>query len=210
MCILEQNSYLPGRAGKFKKLPARVKICLPRAGGQAVVCNADHPVQRQAQLKRTVAVLCIATYNSASQARFEISREIHECSVFQPQSERMSHTWVHVYVKLTKHVTDTSAHCISSLVVKFCSDASRGHWEATAVDRDYGQQSQRSERTTWPQYSAYDAIRAFIHLLQAAATRERSSVTTGRPPRLCLYADISPDHQQSSSSWQPKHRLMGT
>ena len=34
------KSYLPRRAGKSKKLPARVKICLPRAGGQAVVSNA--------------------------------------------------------------------------------------------------------------------------------------------------------------------------
>ena len=36
------KSYLPGRAGKSEKLPARVKICLPRAGGQAVVSNAGH------------------------------------------------------------------------------------------------------------------------------------------------------------------------
>ena len=36
------KSYLPGRAGKSEKLPARDKICLPRAGGQAVVSNADH------------------------------------------------------------------------------------------------------------------------------------------------------------------------
>ena len=36
------KSYLPGRAGKSEKLPARVKIYLPRAGGQAVVSNAEH------------------------------------------------------------------------------------------------------------------------------------------------------------------------
>ena len=39
---LRIKSYLPGRAGKSEKLPARAKICLPRAGGQAVVSNAEH------------------------------------------------------------------------------------------------------------------------------------------------------------------------
>ena len=34
------KSYLPSRAGKSEKLPARVKMCLPRAGGQAVVSNS--------------------------------------------------------------------------------------------------------------------------------------------------------------------------
>ena len=40
--FLCQESYLPGRAGKSKKLPARLKICLPGAGGQAVVSNTGH------------------------------------------------------------------------------------------------------------------------------------------------------------------------
>ena len=40
------KSYLPGRAGKSEKLPARAKICLPRAGGQAVVSNAGTYAQK--------------------------------------------------------------------------------------------------------------------------------------------------------------------
>ena len=65
-----KESYLPDRAGRSKKLPALLNICLPGAGGQAVVSKADYIIRtyigdtvgRLHQIIRTTKVDVKLTY----------------------------------------------------------------------------------------------------------------------------------------------------